>query len=66
MYITSVSPGGIEDNQPESFVRAYQKDCNSKGLLTTNDVTDTLIFLLSDAGDLFHGQNIIIDDGWSL
>lgn len=64
--INAISPGGILDNQPKNFVRKYNDKCVSKGMLNATDVTGALIFLLSDKSDYINGQNIIIDDGFSL
>lgn len=64
--INTVSPGGIYDNQNESFVRNYNKFSLSKGMLDPADVVGTLIYLISDASIYVNGQNIIVDDGWSL
>ena len=64
--VNCISPGGILDNQPESFIDNYRASCNEKGLLNSKDVVGTLLFLLSDHSKYITGQNIIIDDGWSL
>jgi NAD(P)-dependent dehydrogenase (short-subunit alcohol dehydrogenase family) len=64
--VNCVSPGGILDNQPEEFLLKYRASCNEKGMLDAEDIMGALIFLLSDASRLITGQNIIIDDGWSL
>ena len=64
--VNCISPGGIYDNQPEIFVNEYQKSCLSKGMLDANDINGTIDFLLSDKSKYINGQNIIIDDGWSL
>ena len=64
--INIVSPGGIEDNQNIKFKKRYIADCNSKGLLEGKDIANTIIFLLSDKSKYINGQNIIVDDGWSL
>jgi len=64
--INCISPGGILSGQHESFLENYNKDCNSKGMLDAKDITGTLIFLLSDESKYISGQNIIVDDGWSL
>ena len=62
----SISPGGIANNQPESFVDRYNFFANNKGLLEPGDISGTLIFLLSDASACINGQDIVVDDGWSL
>ena len=33
MRINCISPGGIKDNQPDSFLSNYKKDCNNIGML---------------------------------
>jgi NAD(P)-dependent dehydrogenase (short-subunit alcohol dehydrogenase family) len=35
-------------------------------MLDVEDITGTLIFLLSEKSKYVNGQNIIVDDGWSL
>lgn len=64
--INCISPGGILDNQPKSFIKNYKKDCSSKGMLNPEDLNSALHMLLSDNSKLITGQNIIVDDGWSL
>lgn len=64
--INSVSPGGIFDNQPDSFLAAYKKNTHGEGMLNVDDVIGTVTFLLSDDSKFVSGQNIIVDDGFSL
>ncbi|WP_455757136.1 oxidoreductase [Sulfurimonas sp.] len=64
--INAISPGGILDNQPEQFLKAYKDNCLNKGMLDTQDLKGTLIYLLSDMSKYVNGQNIIVDDGWCL
>lgn len=64
--INCVSPGGIKDNQPNVFTKRYRQSCNSKGLLDGEDISKLILFLLSDKSKYITGQNLIIDDGWSL
>jgi len=64
--VNSVSPGGILDNQPQNFLNEYNKLCLNKGMLDKEDLTGTLIFLLSDSSKYINGQNIIVDDGFTL
>ena len=64
--VNTLSPGGIEDGQPESFTRAYASFCGTRGMLEPSDLAGTLVFLLSDASRFVMGQNIIVDDGFSL
>jgi len=64
--VNCVSPGGILDDQPETFLKEYKKTCNDKGMLDAEDVVGAFIFLLSDLSRYVTGQNIVVDDGWSL
>lgn len=62
----SVSPGGIFDHQPERFLEQYKKQTLGKGMLDISDVLGSIKFLLSDHARYVNGQNIIVDDGFSL
>lgn len=62
----SVSPGGIFDHQPEQFLEQYKKQTLGKGMLDIEDVIGSIKFLLSDSARYVNGQNIIVDDGFSL
>lgn len=64
--VNCISPGGIFDNQDKRFLKKYKADCGSKGILDTDDINGTIEFLLSDGSNYITGQNIIVDDGWSL
>jgi len=64
--VNAISPGGILDNQPESFLSNYKEYCMNKGMLESSDISGALIFLLSDMSAFINGQNIIVDDGFSL
>lgn len=65
--VNAVSPGGIADGQPESFVTEYSKHLAlGKGLLLPEDISGAVVFLLSDAARKITGQNIVIDAGWTL
>jgi len=64
--VNCMSPGGILDNQPESFLEKYKADCTSKGMMNPDDLNGTLLYLLSDMSQIVNGQNIIVDDGWIL
>ena len=64
--INSISSGGIKNNQPKLFIKRYKKSCNSKGLLDASDLSGLVLFLLSSESDYITGQNLVIDDGWSL
>ena len=64
--VNCISSGGILDKQPEIFLKKYQESCTSKGMLNSEDLCGALLFLLSNQSQFVNGQNIIVDDGWSL
>lgn len=64
--VNAISPGGILDNQPQIFLEQYKKRCGMKGMLNATDLTGALIYLLSDSSMYVNGQNIVVDDGFSL
>lgn len=64
--VNVVSPGGIFDNQPSDFLKAYKDETFGKGMLDVKDVLGTIVFLLSSMSDLVNGQNIVVDDGFSV
>lgn len=64
--INCVSFGGIRDGQPSTFVSNYRDSCSRIGLLDPGHVVPAISFLLSHESQAITGQNIIVDDGWSL
>ena len=64
--VNCISPGGILDHQTELFLEKYRSSCTNKGMLDPTDVAGTVLFLLSDQSKYINGQNIVIDDGWTL
>lgn len=64
--VNAISPGGILDKQPERFLQQYKNRCGNKGMLDSQDLNGTLLYLLSDMSKFLTGQNLIVDDGFSL
>ena len=64
--VNALSPGGIFDNQPEPFLEKYKDQCLNKGMLNNSDLKGTLVYLLSDMSRYVNGQNIVVDDGFSI
>ena len=63
--INCVSPGGIFDNQPASFVNSYEKKVPFGRMGTPADVAPAVAFLLSDESEYITGHNLVIDGGWT-
>ena len=64
--VNTLSPGGILDAQPKEFLEQYKEKCLNKGMLDKSDLKGTLVYLLSDMSRYVNGQNIVIDDGFSI
>lgn len=64
--VNTISLGGIEDKQPEPFLKAYKEFCLNKGMLDAKDILGTVLYLLSDLSEFVNGQNIVVDDGFTL
>jgi NAD(P)-dependent dehydrogenase (short-subunit alcohol dehydrogenase family) len=64
--VNAISLGGLFDNQPEQFLNKYRTFCLNKGILDKTDINGTLLYLLSDMSAFLNGQNIVVDDGFSL
>lgn len=63
--VNSVAPGGIFDNQPEAFVRAYEQKVPMKRMGRPDDIAPAVTFLLSDEAKYITGHNLIVDGGWT-
>ncbi|MCH9644436.1 MAG: flagellin modification protein A [Gammaproteobacteria bacterium] len=64
--VNCISPGGIYAEQPETFLDRYKHFCLNKGMLSGDDLTGALLYLLSDWSMCFNGQNMVVDDGFTL
>lgn len=64
--INCVSPGGLFDHQPEAFLKAYKKNTHGAGMLDVEEMVGSVMYLLSEQSKYVTGQNIVVDDGFSL
>ena len=64
--VNCISPGGIYNKQPQSFIQSYNNECLNKGMLSAKDLVGALVYLLSDNSQYVNGQNIVVDDGFTL
>lgn len=64
--VNAISPGGILEGQAPEFLARYNNYAGSKGMLNPEDICGALVFLLSDMSCYVNGQNIVVDDGWTL
>lgn len=64
--INTVSPGGILDNQPKSFIENYNEKVPMRRMGSPKDVVSAVYFLLSDESGYITGHNLVVDGGWSI
>jgi len=64
--VNCISPGGILDGQPHSFLNAYRSSCTNIGMIGADQVAAMALFLLSHTSTAVNGQNFVVDDGSSL
>ena len=64
--VNSVSPGGLYNHQPEAFLNSYKSHTHGVGMLSAADIVGSILFLLSDFSKFVTGQNILVDDGYSI
>jgi NAD(P)-dependent dehydrogenase (short-subunit alcohol dehydrogenase family) len=61
----SISPGGIQDEQPDSFVNRYTKKTPLGRMGKASEIVGSVIFLASESSSYVTGQNLLIDGGWT-
>lgn len=63
--VNCLSPGGVFDHQPESFVSKYSDKVPLGRLANPSDLGPSLVFLLSDGASYITGHNLVVDGGWT-
>jgi len=64
--VNAVSPGGIFNNQPESFVKSYSENVPLKRMATPEEVVNVILFLLSPLSSYITGANIPVTGGMEI
>lgn len=64
--VNALSPGGIFDQQPDLFVKAYEKKVPLKRMGKPDDIAPAVSFLLSEEAKYITGHNLVVDGGWTI
>lgn len=64
--VNCISPGGVLNGQHPDFLDRYNAHCSTKGMMDPEDLAGTVVFLASESSACVNGQNIVVDDGFSL
>ncbi len=65
LRVNCISPGGIEDRQPEQFIQNYCSKVPLRRMGTPEDIAPSVVFLMSDEAGYITGHNLMIDGGWT-
>lgn len=63
--VNTISPGGIENNQSNKFIKKYSNKTMLKRMGNPDEISSCLLFLLNEKNSYTTGQNFIIDGGFS-
>jgi len=64
--VNCISPGGIQHNQSQKFIKRYEDKTPSKRMLTFSELAKIIFNTSKDEFEYVNGHNYIVDGGFSL
>ena len=64
--VNSITPGGVLSGQNETFVKKYSSYTSLGQMASESDISNSLLFLLSEGAAYITGHNLVVDGGWTI
>ena len=64
--VNAISPGGVFRDQPDIFVKKYERRTPLQRMAYEDDFRGAVVFLASDMSKYITGQVLSVDGGWGV